>query len=153
MDAVAADVVQAVGAAGVVLDVVAVVALFAVVDLTVAAEVDDAVIAAGIAVDIVAIVALDERPVDDVFELVRRAAPYRSLAREPFEAVLDMLSGRYPSDDFAELRPRIVWDRTAGTMTARSNARSASSNRMRASAVGTRRPLSRWNRALMKPVA
>ena len=76
-----------------------------------------------LAQQIVAMVAVADRSVDDVYDLVRRAAPYRSLAREPFEAVLDMLSGRYPSDDFAELRPRLAWDRVAGTLTALGNAR------------------------------
>ncbi len=76
-----------------------------------------------LAQQIVAIVSVADRSVEDVFDLVRRAAPYRSLAREPFEGVLDMLSGRYPSDDFAELKPRITWDRVAGTLTALGNAR------------------------------
>jgi ATP-dependent helicase Lhr and Lhr-like helicase len=76
-----------------------------------------------LAQQIVATVAVADQDVDDLYEFVRRASPYRTLAREPFEAVLDMLSGRYPSDDFAELRPRITWDRVAGTLTARSNAR------------------------------
>lgn len=76
-----------------------------------------------LAQQVVAIVAGGERTVDDLYDLVRRSAPYRSLAREPFEAVLDMLSGRYPSDDFAELRPRIVWDRAGGVLSPRDNAR------------------------------
>ena len=76
-----------------------------------------------LAQQIVAMVAVADRSVEDVYLLVRRAAPYRSLAREPFEAVLDMLTGRYPSDDFAELRPRLAWDRVAGTLTALGNAR------------------------------
>jgi ATP-dependent Lhr-like helicase len=54
---------------------------------------------------------------------LRRAYPYADLPDEAFEGVLDMLSGRYPSDEFAELRPRIVWDRTAGTLTARPGAK------------------------------
>ena len=48
--------------------------------------------------------------------LSRRAAPYSALGRAQFEGVLDMLSGRYPSDDFAELRPRVVWDRLRGVV-------------------------------------
>jgi len=76
-----------------------------------------------LAQQIVAMVSVADRSVEDVFQLVRRAGPYRSLAREPFEAVLDMLSGRYPSDDFSELRPRLVWDRVAGSLTALGNAR------------------------------
>ena len=46
-----------------------------------------------------------------LYRLVRRAAPFAELPRSSFEGVLDMLSGRYPSDEFAELRPRITWDR------------------------------------------
>ncbi len=63
---------------------------------------------------IVAACASDEWQVDDLFALVRRSYPYRELPRAQYDGVLDMLSGRYPSDDFAELRPRIVWDRIAG---------------------------------------
>jgi ATP-dependent Lhr-like helicase len=58
-----------------------------------------------------------------VYELVRRAYPFRDLSRSQFDNVLDMLAGRYPSDEFAELRPRIVWDRTSGTIRARDGAR------------------------------
>jgi len=72
---------------------------------------------------IVAMSAAEDLVVDEVFDLVRSAYPFRSLTRKSFESVLDMLSGRYPSDDFAELRPRIVWSRTEGTITARSNAK------------------------------
>jgi ATP-dependent Lhr-like helicase len=72
---------------------------------------------------IVAACATDEWQVDDLFALVRRSYPYRELPRAQYDGVLDMLSGRYPSDDFAELRPRIVWDRIAGSVTGRSNAR------------------------------
>ena len=72
---------------------------------------------------IVAVVAVEARRVDDLFDLVRRASPYRDLPRTSYESVLDMLSGRYPSDEFAELRPRIVWDRVDGMLTARGNAR------------------------------
>lgn len=57
--------------------------------------------------------------VEHWWELVRRAAPYAHLPRSAFDAVLDQLAGRYPSDDFAELRPRLVWDRVAGTLTGR----------------------------------
>ena len=72
---------------------------------------------------VVACVAVADRDTDDLYDMVRRATPFRNLPRSAYEAVLDMLSGRYPSDDFAELRPRIVWDRTNGTLTARGNAR------------------------------
>src|SRR5947208_3299795 len=60
--------------------------------------------------------------VDEVYELVRRAAPFAELPRSSFDGVLDMLSGRYPSDEFAELRPRLTWDRIAGTLRAREGA-------------------------------
>jgi ATP-dependent Lhr-like helicase len=72
---------------------------------------------------IVAMVAMDDRDVDVLYNLVRRSAPYASLSSDAFTATLDMLAGRYPSDDFAELKPRIVWDRSTGVLTARSNAR------------------------------
>ena len=54
----------------------------------------------------------------ELHALVRRAYPYSELSRAQFEGVLEMLAGRYPSDEFAELRPRIVWDRLAGTCAA-----------------------------------
>ncbi len=57
--------------------------------------------------------ALDTWQVDDLLATVRRAAPFASLPESAFTAVLDMLAGRYPSDAFAELRPRVVWDRVA----------------------------------------
>jgi len=60
---------------------------------------------------------------DALYELVRRTHTYARLERRQFENVLDMLDGRYPSDEFAELRPRIVWDRVAGTIRARQGAR------------------------------
>jgi ATP-dependent Lhr-like helicase len=75
-----------------------------------------------LAQQIVAMVALDEWTVDDVEALVRRAAPFSGLTRGVLESVLDMLSGRYPSDEFAELRPRLVWDRVAGTLVGRRGA-------------------------------
>jgi ATP-dependent Lhr-like helicase len=61
--------------------------------------------------------------VDDVLALVRRAYPYQQLSREVFLGVLDMLAGRYPSDAFADLRPRLVWDRNRDEITARRDAR------------------------------
>jgi len=68
-----------------------------------------------LAQQVAASVALGERKVDELYALVRRAAPYSGLSRATFEGVLDMLSGRYPSDEFAELRPRLVWDRLRGS--------------------------------------
>ncbi|MFC8303852.1 ATP-dependent helicase [Specibacter sp. NPDC057265] len=70
----------------------------------------------------VAATALEALDVDDWFDTVRRSAPFLALPRSAFEATLDLLAGRYPSDEFAELRPRIVWDRTAGTITGRPGA-------------------------------
>ncbi|MET0975215.1 MAG: ATP-dependent helicase [Leifsonia sp.] len=70
----------------------------------------------------VAAVALDELGVDDWFATVRRSAPFSALPRSAYEATLDLLAGRYPSDQFAELRPRIVWDREAGVITGRPGA-------------------------------
>ncbi|MBF4461555.1 MULTISPECIES: ATP-dependent helicase [unclassified Rathayibacter] len=70
----------------------------------------------------VAATALDELDVDEWFDTVRRSAPFVSLPRSAYEATLDLLSGRYPSDQFAELRPRVVWDRDANTLTGRPGA-------------------------------
>ncbi|HMI68643.1 MAG TPA: DEAD/DEAH box helicase [Solirubrobacteraceae bacterium] len=61
--------------------------------------------------------------VDELFALVTRTHSYAELSRELLENVLDMLDGRYPSQEFAELRPRIVWDRVGGTIRARKGAR------------------------------
>ena len=70
----------------------------------------------------VAATALEPIDVEDWFEQVKRSAPFTRLPRSAFEATLDLLAGRYPSDEFAELRPRIVWDRDAGTITGRPGA-------------------------------
>ncbi len=75
-----------------------------------------------LAQQIVAMVAMDEQTVDEIDALVRRAAPYAELPRSALEATLDMLAGRYPSDAFAELRPRLTWDRITGALTARPGA-------------------------------
>ena len=72
---------------------------------------------------IVAICADEEVSVDELHSLVQRAYPFSDLSRAQLENVLDMLAGRYPSDEFAELRPRIVWDRTAGIVRGRAGAR------------------------------
>ena len=76
-----------------------------------------------LAQQVVAMCALDKWSVDDMHAVVTRADNFRELSRESLENVLDMLSGRYPSDEFAELKPRVVWDRTAGTVSARNDAR------------------------------
>ncbi len=72
---------------------------------------------------IVAMVAMEPWPVDELYAFVRRSAPFAELSRAVFEGVLDMLSGRYPSDEFADLTPRVVWDRTEGKLSPRKNAR------------------------------
>ncbi|MDN3482164.1 crosslink repair DNA glycosylase YcaQ family protein [Arthrobacter sp. APC 3897] len=70
----------------------------------------------------VAASALGSIDVEEWFDVVRRSAPFAGLPRSAFDATLDLLAGRYPSDEFAELRPRIVWDRTEGTITGRPGA-------------------------------
>ncbi len=76
-----------------------------------------------LAQQIVAICADEEISVDELHELVRGAYNFADLSRVQLENVLDMLAGRYPSDEFAELRPRVVWDRTAGVVRGRGGAR------------------------------
>ncbi len=76
-----------------------------------------------VAQQIVAMTSVDEWRVDDLYAAIRRAAPCAELSRGVFDGVLDMLSGRYPSDEFAELRPRVTWDRVAGTVVAREGAK------------------------------
>jgi ATP-dependent Lhr-like helicase len=70
----------------------------------------------------VAAVALDSIDVEEWWETVRRSAPFATLPRSAYDATLDLLSGLYPSDEFAELRPRIIWDRVAGSLTGRPGA-------------------------------
>lgn len=77
-----------------------------------------------LAQQIVAHVVDTQRTVEEVFDLVRGAAPFTELPRRSFEGVLDMLSGRYPSEEMgSSLRPRVTWDRIAGTLSARRGAR------------------------------
>jgi len=71
----------------------------------------------------VAAAAMETLDVDAWYARVRRAAPYRSLPRSAFDATLDMLAGRYPSDDFAGFRPRLVWNRDSGELSARPGAK------------------------------
>ena len=73
---------------------------------------------------LVSMAALDEWEVDEMERLVTSTESFSELSREQLENVLDMLDGRYPSDRFADLRPRVVWDRTAGTVHGRKGARS-----------------------------
>ncbi|MGV3103744.1 Lhr family helicase [Rothia sp. 32237D007AR] len=70
----------------------------------------------------VAACALGPISVEAWFEALRATAPFATLPRAAFEATLDLLAGKYPSDEFAELRPRIVWDRDAGTIEGRPGA-------------------------------
>ncbi|MFB6440178.1 DEAD/DEAH box helicase [Streptomyces sp. NPDC056411] len=75
-----------------------------------------------LAQQLVAMAAMDTWDVTELLAVVRRAAPFAALPESAFTAVLDMLAGRYPSDAFAELRPRLVWDRIAQTVTGRPGA-------------------------------
>ncbi|MCG2802443.1 MAG: ATP-dependent helicase [Cellulomonas sp.] len=75
-----------------------------------------------LAQQVVAMVATDDWPVAELAAVVRRAAPFSTLGEATLRAVLDMLAGRYPSEEFAELRPRLVWDRAADVLTARPGA-------------------------------
>ncbi|MGH3896996.1 MAG: ATP-dependent helicase [Pseudonocardiaceae bacterium] len=75
-----------------------------------------------LAQQVVAMVALDPWTVGDLATLVRRAAPYSALPDSALHAVLDMLAGRYPSEEFGELRPRIVWNRVTNELRGRPGA-------------------------------
>jgi ATP-dependent Lhr-like helicase len=72
-----------------------------------------------LAQQIVAMTSRSAMTVDDVFTVCRSAAPFAELPRGSFEGVLDLLAGRYPSDEFSELKPRITWDRIAGSIAPR----------------------------------
>ena len=72
---------------------------------------------------LVSMAALDEWEVDEVEKIVVATQTFHDLSREQLENVLDMLDGRYPSDRFADLRPRIVWDRMEGTIHGRKGSR------------------------------
>jgi ATP-dependent Lhr-like helicase len=75
-----------------------------------------------LAQQLVAMTAMERWGVDELFARVRCAAPFATLSRRMFESVLDMLSGRFPSDDFAALRPRITWDRVRNRVSGREGA-------------------------------
>ncbi|MFI5086386.1 MAG: ATP-dependent helicase [Actinomycetales bacterium] len=70
----------------------------------------------------VAAAALGSIDVEEWFDTLRRSAPFATLPRSAFDATLDLLAGRYPSDEFAELRPRIIWDRNGGSIEGRPGA-------------------------------
>ncbi|HMK12533.1 MAG TPA: DEAD/DEAH box helicase, partial [Acidimicrobiales bacterium] len=76
-----------------------------------------------LAQQVVAHCAMGDVRVDDVAAMVRRAAPFSDLSDDVFASVLELLSGRYPSEEFRELRPRLVWDRMDGVLRARDGAR------------------------------
>lgn len=76
-----------------------------------------------LAQQVVAMVSMDDWNAGDLFRAIRSAAPFAELSRASFDGVLDMLSGLYPSDEFAELRPRITWDRATNALTARGGAK------------------------------
>ena len=75
-----------------------------------------------LAQQVVAATSMDTWSADDLFDVVRRAASFVTLPRSAYDATLDLLAGRYPSDEFAELRPRLVWDRVSGELTGRPGA-------------------------------
>ena len=76
-----------------------------------------------LAQQLVAMTVMDRWTVEDLLDTVTRAAPYETLTREVLEGVLGMLAGAYPSDEFAELKPRVVWDRVTDTVEGRRDAR------------------------------
>lgn len=76
-----------------------------------------------LAQQVVAMVAMDGWTAESLYDRVRQAAPYSELPREAFEGVLDMLSGRYPDEEFNDLKPRISYDRASGELTGRHGAR------------------------------
>ena len=75
-----------------------------------------------LAQQIIAMVSIEDWQAADLLALIRRSMPFSALPDSAYEAVLDLLSGRYPSDEFAELKPRIVWDRATGRLSARPGA-------------------------------
>ncbi|HET8928901.1 MAG TPA: ATP-dependent helicase, partial [Microbacterium sp.] len=70
----------------------------------------------------IAAAAIGPVDVEGWYETIKRSAPFRTLPRSAYEATLDLLAGRYPSDRFAELRPRVIWDRDLGVITGRPGA-------------------------------
>ncbi len=76
-----------------------------------------------LAQQIVAMTVMDRWTVDDILATVNRATPYETLSREVLEGVLGMLAGAHPSDEFAELKPRVTWDRVTDVIEGRRDAR------------------------------
>ena len=76
-----------------------------------------------LAQQMVAMIAVDSWKAEELYAAVKRAAPFSELGRTAFDGVLDMLSGLYPSDEFAELRPRVTWDRVTDELTPRPSAK------------------------------
>ena len=76
-----------------------------------------------LAQQLVAMTVMDRWTVSDLLDTVTRAAPYETLTRDLLEGVLGMLAGAYPSDEFAELKPRVVWDRVTDVVEGRRDAR------------------------------
>lgn len=76
-----------------------------------------------LAQQVVAMCAMDDWPLADLESLVRRTHSFASLKREGLESVLGMLAGQYPSDEFADLRPRLVWDRETNVLSGRRDAK------------------------------
>ena len=75
-----------------------------------------------LAQQVVAATSMEAWDADNLFDVVRRSAAFATLPRSAYDATLDLLSGRYPSDEFAELRPRLVWDRVSGELSGRPGA-------------------------------
>ncbi|MCS6857726.1 MAG: DEAD/DEAH box helicase [Sandaracinaceae bacterium] len=75
-----------------------------------------------LAQQVVAMLCVEPMHIDELYRRIRGAAPFAQLSRTLFEDVLDMLSGRYPSEEFSDLKPRIVWDRETGMLRAREGA-------------------------------
>jgi len=75
-----------------------------------------------LAQQVVACLAMEDWDVEELLAMIRRAAPFSGLPQSAYDGVLEMLAGRYPSEEFAELRPRIVWDRVAGSLSGRPGA-------------------------------
>jgi ATP-dependent Lhr-like helicase len=76
-----------------------------------------------LAQQLVAMTVEHSRTVEELEAMVHAAYPFRALPRELLLSVLDMLAGRFPSTELADLRPRVIWDRAADTVTARKDAR------------------------------